>query len=279
MVAGNKAAQERAARRQAEIEQRKRDERAARREAQRAASLAGRAAARDRPTAESPRHSAVTLGEVVARQDLVTKISAITRKLIAETVVQADGFGRTTLKVLPSCHTCSAAKGCCKITVAVYLYEAVPIAARLLREGRDTPELRRELAAAADAMESAGRDVYQRPCVFLDAAERCTVYEDRPSQCGTDLIFSDPTICSSSDPNARVQKFPAPLQTAIPPALEQRFLADVGLRRTDHVYIGALPRMILLCLEAWNRPDYVDFLAERGRAAAHKLGGAIGSTR
>ncbi len=112
-MAGNKAAQERAARRKAELEQRKRDERAARREAHRLASLAGSSGLRE-PVAAENQATAQTFGEMIERKGLVEKVSAVTRRLISESVAQANELGRTSLKVLPSCHTCAAPKGCCK---------------------------------------------------------------------------------------------------------------------------------------------------------------------
>lgn len=91
------------------------------------------------------------------------------------------GSARTQLSVI-SCHGCTAPKGCCHHRVTAWLHEGVPIAQRLRHEQRDTPALRDALRDAAVLM--ARRDsAYSRPCVFLDAAERCTIYDDRPSVC------------------------------------------------------------------------------------------------
>jgi Fe-S-cluster containining protein len=279
---GNKAAQQRAAQKQAEIEERRRQEREARREAHRASSLAGMArAAADTPRlavlAPSDARASKTFAQVIADQQLLEKTSTATRRIISETGKQVEQFGKASLKVLPSCHTCTAAKGCCKIATTTMLYEAVPIAERLRREGRDTPALRKQLEQSADAMETTRRDDYFQPCVFLDSNERCTIYEDRPSECGTAFVFSDPAICSSRDPNARIQRPPTPIPEMVTPGLEEAFVRDAGLRRTDHPYLGALPRMVLLCLQAWERTDYVEFLSEHGRRAAHRFARAIGT--
>src|SRR5262249_53163251 len=139
----------------------------------------------------------MTFGEMIAQLDLLAGISGTVRRLIRESTEQAQQFGRVSLNVLPSCNTCTAAKGCCKLATLAYLYEGVPIAARRIREGRDTPELRAELAAAAAAMETTRPIDYNRPCVFLDAGERCTIYEDRPSECGSAFVYSPPEACSS----------------------------------------------------------------------------------
>lgn len=217
----------------------------------------------------------MTFSEVIAQQDLVARISGTVRGLIRESSTQAEQFGRVSLNVLPSCTTCTAEKGCCKLATLAYLYEGVPISARLIRDGRDTPELRGELAAAAEAMETTRPIDYNRPCVFLDAQERCTIYEDRPSECGAAFVYSPPEACSSRDPESRIQKFPAPL-LQISSDLEPAFVRGAGLRRTDHPYSGALPRMVLLCLEAWDRTDYVEFLSEHGRRAAFAYADMVG---
>ena len=39
--------------------------------------------------------------------------------------------------------------------------------------------------------------------------------------------------------------------------------------------LAALPRMVLLCLEAWHRRDYPTFLAERVLPAAHRFEWAV----
>jgi len=63
------------------------------------------------------------------------------------------------------------------------------------------------------------------------------------------------------------------------PGLEEAFLRDAGLRRTNHPHLGALPRMVLLALQAWDRTDYVDFPSEHGRRAANRFARAIGLKR
>jgi Fe-S-cluster containining protein len=218
------------------------------------------------------------LGQVLERTGLLDEVSAATRELIEMAVGQADEVGRTHLRVV-SCHRCTAPKACCKLTTIAYLHEGVAIADRLIREGRDTPELRAELAAAADAMEATPRDDYGRlgrACVFLDEGERCTVYGDRPSACGMALVYSPPEACS--DPGtAKVERFSSRLDEEVLPRAEEAFRAALGLPRRDHVYVGVLPRMVLLCLEAWVRTDYAALLAAGARPAAHALARVMGA--
>ena len=214
-----------------------------------------------------------TFGEMVEAAGLIGKTSHATRTIIGETNAAVVEHVRVHLQVV-SCFDCTAPKACCSLTTSAYLYEAVPIVARLVREGRDTPELRERLRIAAHLMETTPKASYQRPCVFLGDGERCTIYEDRPSVCGTHLVSSPATACS--DPSvANVSKLAGSLQDAVPPQLEEQFRIEAGLRRIDQRYRGVLPRMVLLCLEAWSRRDYVTFLAERGLGAAHRYLAAI----
>jgi len=231
-----------------------------------------------RPRAQRPDPGATlgpeagpTFGEMLAQQGLVEKVSGATRQIIDLTVGAVTADARVHLTVI-SCFTCTAPKACCALVTMAYLYEVVPIAARLLREGRDTPELRERLRLAAHRMETAGK-AHQKPCVFLGADERCTIYEDRPSLCGTHLVTSPPGDCGGG--TGSVEALLGPIQREVPPQLEEQFRIDAGLRRIDRLYLGALPRMVLLCLEAWPRRDYVTFLAERGLAAAHRYAHAL----
>ena len=210
-----------------------------------------------------------TLGEVVAASGLLAKITMTTRSIISRAVAQADELGRVSLKVV-SCHDCTAPKACCSLTTAVYLYEGLPIAARLVAEGRDTPALRAELRAAAEAMENTPRGRYRRPCLFLDGAERCTIYTERPSTCGTALVYSPAEACS--DPSAKiVDAYKSQLQRELPLQVEEGVRDALGLPRGEHVYIGVLPRVTLLCLQAWGRSDFVKFFAQHAPAAAAGL--------
>jgi len=210
-----------------------------------------------------------TFGEVMDRLGLLAKTSKATRDIIQMTGAAAEELARKSLKVI-SCHSCTAPKGCCTFSTMAYLYEVVPLAARLLREGRDTEDLRAQLAAAADRMENTPARAIRRPCVFLDPQERCTVYEDRPSACGSHFVFSEPALCSSSDPGAHTEKITWPHQNYLP-KFEQRFAAEAKLRQIDVPYVGALPRMVLVCLQAWNRVDYSDFIANECRHRTAKF--------
>ena len=210
-----------------------------------------------------------TLGEVIERMDLVSKAGAATRELIARSNAAVDDDARVHLYVV-SCYTCDAPKACCSLLTSAYLYEAIPIAARLRREGRDTPALRATLKQRAHAMETTRKADYQTPCLFLGDGERCTIYEDRPSVCGTHLVSSPASHCS--DPTVdRVTKLATPFQSTVPVEVDELFRQEVGLRPLGETYRGAMPRMVLLVLEAWDRRDYPSFLADRVLAASHRF--------
>jgi Fe-S-cluster containining protein len=209
-----------------------------------------------------------TFGEMLAESGFLEANSRMTREIIATYVQSVDNYVRVHLSVV-SCHDCNAPKACCHLKTKAYLHEAVVIAARLKREERDTPELRAQLKQAAHYMETTPKTKHTRGCVFLDADERCTIYEDRPAVCGSHFVSSPPEQCGGGPGN--VTKLVSERHEQIPASVEQQFVAQAGLRRIDRHYAGALPRMILICLEAWDRRDYVPFLAERCLPAAHRF--------
>lgn len=214
-----------------------------------------------------------TFAEEIERLGLLEKTSGATRGIIADFNRAATEHVRVHLSVI-TCYACDAAKACCSEPTSAYLYEAVPIAARLIREGRDTPELRAQLKAAAHAIETTRRGDYARPCVFLGADDLCTIYEDRPSVCGTHLVESPPSACSERS-SSMIAYITGELKDERQPGYEELFTATLGLRRIPRLYLAAMPRMVLLCLEAWHRRDYITFLAERVLPAAHRLAAAI----
>ncbi|HVV85238.1 MAG TPA: YkgJ family cysteine cluster protein [Kofleriaceae bacterium] len=215
-----------------------------------------------------------TLAQVVTGSGLLEKIATSTRSIIARSVVEADEQGKIMLRVV-SCHTCDAPKACCSLVTAVYLYEGLPIAARLVAEGRDTPELRAQLRARAEAMENAPRRQYRHPCVFLDAEERCTIYTDRPSTCGMALVYSPAAGCS--DPtNKIVDAYRPSYLRELTLKVEEGVREELGLPRGAHLYMGVLPRVVLLCLQAWHRSDFVKFFSQHAPAAAAGLDRAVG---
>jgi hypothetical protein len=232
-----------------------------------------RTARRDDASANPPAaRAAPTFADMVRRENLAYSTSRATRSLIRGADVQVHEAARQ-LRAVVSCDTCTAPKGCCSMTVIAFFHEAIPIVQRLRDEGRDTPELRAALTVAAGEMESRSTSEYRRPCAFLDAAERCTIYDQRPSECGTAFVSSPPIQCS--DPSATsIDKYAVPDPYGAM-ELERTFERAAKLTPLQGPYMGTLPRMVLLCLEAWDRTDYVPFLAEQIPAIAQRSISAI----
>lgn len=209
-----------------------------------------------------------TFGDAVARANLgFISTRAVQRHIrsAALKLVELEGA----MNERSSCHTCTTS-GCCTMPVQVMLHEAVPIAEALRRDGRDTPELRAELLASAERMETKTRHAEPRPCAFLDADRRCSVYESRPRECGEHYVFSDPALCG--DPAAAaIRRMTIEIEMVEREKAERLFEAEARLAPLDGPYVAYLPRAVLLLLDAWDRTDYVGHLEERGRDATQRL--------
>lgn len=167
----------------------------------------------------------------------------------------------TRARLTMSCPSCPVTKACCSSYVIVRLYEGLVIAAELRRTGRDTPELRAELRERADAMEAMLAHAYARPCVFLDSAERCTVYAVRPTTCAQLHVYSDPALCVARSP--QVRSYTPREEVLHANRVEETFRDRMALRRkVGRRYLGVLPRMVLVSLEAWDRTDFRDHLRQ-----------------
>ena len=159
------------------------------------------------------------------------------------------------------CSTCTATKACCASYVIVRLYEGLIVADELKRSGRDTPELRAELKARAEAMEATRARTWFTPCVFLDAAERCTIYDVRPTTCAQLYVYTPPELCAARSP--QVASYTPTKEVAAANRVEEAFRERLALRRkVGRRYLGVLPRMVLVSLEAWDRTDFRDYLRQ-----------------
>ena len=202
-----------------------------------------------------------TLGQFVEQEGVLVTLAARIAEINALATREAKAVAK--LQQLPpvSCFTCTAKKTCCMSVVVARLYEGIVVAAFLKRAQRDTPELRDQLRTVATAMEAASPYDWRVPCVFLDGAERCTVYEARPTPCGSLYVYSPPAWCS--DPTAQIKAYVPHAESAAATELEEQFREKLALRRkVGRRYIGVLPRMVLLALEAWDRPDFRDVLRQ-----------------
>lgn len=204
--------------------------------------------------------TARTLGQFIEEEQLLPWIAGTTGEIMRRAEQNAIKLGkRRSLAV--SCTKCKAAKACCSSTVMARLYEGVQIAAELVRTGRDTPELRADLAARAEIMEATLPRDFRVPCVFLDERERCTIYGVRPVPCGNVLVFSDPALCTTRAGD--VVAYVPTEEHAAATAFEEAFRERLALRKkVGRRYVGALPRVVLIALEAWHRTDFRDYLRQ-----------------
>jgi Fe-S-cluster containining protein len=201
-----------------------------------------------------------TLGQFVEDEQLLPWIAGTVAEIIGHAGHGAEKRGRRR-SLTVSCTTCKATKTCCWSTVVARLYEGVIIADELVRAGRDTPALRAQLRARAEAMEVTPPQAWRTPCVFLDERERCTVYGVRPVPCGTLLVYTDPVRCTTRV--GEILGYVSSEEHAAATAFEEPFRERLSLRKkVGRRYLGVLPRMVLVALEAWDRTDFRDYLRQ-----------------
>ncbi len=202
-----------------------------------------------------------TLGQFVEQQGMLASLRQMITDIHARATKQSKVLGRQSKLPVVQCGSCDAKKSCCHSVVVARLFEGIVVAAHVREAGRDTPELREQLRRAAESMEAATPGGWRVPCVFLDENERCTVYASRPIPCGTLFVYTPPASCS--DPNAAVQAYVAHEENALAGEIENEFREMLSLRKkVGRRYIGVLPRMVLVALEAWDRTDFRDYLRQ-----------------
>lgn len=201
-----------------------------------------------------------TLGQFVEDEQIVAWIAGAVGEIHQRAGQQARAAGKA-LRLAVSCTRCTATKTCCWSMVVARLYEGVIIADRLRRTGRDTPALRDELRGRAEAMEAASPQGWRTPCLFLDAGERCTIYDVRPSPCGILHVYTDPAWCTTLA--GEIRGYVAHEEHLAADELEEAFRDRLSLRKkVGRRYLGVLPRMVLVALEAWDRTDFRDHLRQ-----------------
>lgn len=163
-----------------------------------------------------------------------------------------------------SCSSCThASPGCCSQKVMITFHEALPIARYLRRLGLDTPELRDRLLELGNAMEGTDRVQWfdsRRPCVFL-VGGRCSIYDVRPVACRTYFVKTPHENCQPGAADNGVAF--ANMSEAIAQSMGRARVIHqaMGLRETNkRILIGAMPRLLLIALEAWDRSDAEDFI-------------------
>jgi Fe-S-cluster containining protein len=201
-----------------------------------------------------------TLGQFVADEKIIDWLT----DRVTHNHRDADHGARLVAKHndLPMhCATCTAPKACCSSYVLVRLYEGLIIADQLKRSGRDTAELRAELAARAAVMESQRAADWNTPCVFLDERERCTVYDVRPTTCAQLYVYTPPELCNAR--SSQIVSYTPRSEVEAANRVEEEFRERLSLRRkVGRRYFGVLPRMVLVSLEAWDRTDFREYLRQ-----------------
>lgn len=206
-----------------------------------------------------------TLGELLVKQKAIrwAELQQLAgRRLIRQAIKSTAARAR----VQVTCDTCTSEKGCCRVAVLVGLWEAVPVAAMLRADGRDTPTLRSNLLAIggqidADHLTGDGTQTFHRyqACAFL-VGERCSIYSVRPAACSGYAVASPAENCRGPATRPVAQLDTRKESAFTMTALNTPFCRLLGLAATTP-YITALPRAIALLLGAWDRHDYVDFLS------------------
>lgn len=211
-------------------------------------------------TASAPSTSIRTLGQFVEAEQILPWLAGHVADINQHSGRQAKLAGKSQ-RLSVTCNACKATKTCCWSMVVVRLYEGLLVAADLLRTGRDTPALRAQLAERATAMEAATPYEWRTPCLFLDERERCTVYDVRPTSCGTLYVYTDPVLCTTRA--AEIRAYVPQEELAAANTLEEEFRDRLSLRKkVGRRYLGVLPRMVLVALEAWPRTDFRDYLRQ-----------------
>jgi len=152
-----------------------------------------------------------------------------------------------------SCTSCST-PGCCYQKINAHLFEVIPLAFWLRKEGRDTPQLRARLKDAWNKMECEGFEEFfasNTPCVFLED-DKCSIYPYRPIECRVYWVFSPPELCCP------------PSRKTVSVANHSR-VAHAGLvfsndvnrylqikETAKRVILSSFPRMLLIMLESFD---------------------------
>lgn len=203
----------------------------------------------------------------------------IVRRWMADIQAKIDGYVDKFERIQGqriSCRTC-AMPGCCKQRVAMPLFEALPIVARLRSEGRDTPALRHHLKEQADLQDSTTQSEYFNlgvDCVFLEG-NRCSIYEDRPTACRAYATFEDPERCQPPGGKSLVLGM---VPYVAHETLEMSFKMHAGLgleESPERVYSDYLPRVVLRLLKSAgrrNKDDWARFVSRQSWPTAEQFG-------
>lgn len=158
----------------------------------------------------------------------------------------------------PSCAGCRTAS-CCYQATLVFLGEGLHLANVL----RPTRAQRHELRRSGLTMEQATRAEHfaaRRPCPYLDVGKgECTIYEHRPQACRRYFVATPRELCDPRlGPNRKVGMFDCtPIDAQwVDMMFGVQLSFGLGI---PPVMLGSLPRMVAICDEALDQPDYEAF--------------------
>ena len=181
----------------------------------------------------------------------------------------ADDEDQAHVRAGISCGDCKAHKGCCYLSVSALMFEGLPIARQLIREGRDSPGLRNQLHDVGDAMEKVTQNEWfekETPCVFLTDEQKCSIYAVRPSACRHHVVFSPPDRCSPPKGKPTLQfGSEQELTTAFNwnIAIAESFFGFEDPTKTGVMVVGSLPKVVARILDALSMEDYAKALREQ----------------
>ncbi len=192
------------------------------------------------------------------------RANARLRQLVGYVHARVDAEHAKPEKRGPPFETCttgcaSARRGCCSTIVIVGLAEAEYLVARqpaavaaALPALREAHRRIRERISVDDVASMLGDDAARDrvaaayhaldlPCPFLDAANQCGVYRDRPLACRTHFAASPPVECEASGVNTRHVTIDKGTRLSSQAWLIRAELAE---RRTMLTF-GTLPQLVL----------------------------------
>jgi Fe-S-cluster containining protein len=181
----------------------------------------------------------------------------------------ADDEDQAHVRAGVSCGTCKANKGCCSQSVSALMFEGLPIARQLIREGRDSQALRNQLHEVGDAMEKHTQGEWfdkATPCVFLTEEQKCSIYAVRPSACRHHVVFSPPERCSPPKGKPTLMfGSEKELTTAFNwnMAVAEQFFGFEPPSKTGVVIVGSLPKVVARVLDALSEEDFCKALREQ----------------
>lgn len=168
-----------------------------------------------------------------------------------------------------SCGKCTARKGCCYMSVSALMFEGLPVARKLIKQGKHETSLSNELHTVGDAMEKVTMEEWfatETPCVFLTEDQKCSIYDVRPSACRHHVVFSPPKRCAPPISHPTLQFGSSQeLTTAFGwnIAIAQSFFGFQDIEKTGVMLVGSFPKVVARILDCLEYTDFAKALREQ----------------